>query len=143
MNNSPKSKINLPLLLMTFGLAATTACNNPKTGNAGNDMSDLIRLNQVGYYPDGEKIAVLSGESSNDIFTVRNYDNGKVVYKGQLSASRKSPFSDKTTRIADFSNLNEDGKFYIEIEGAGNSYPFEIRNKILEETAKAALKGFY
>lgn len=143
MNNSPKSKINLPLLLMTFGLAATTACNNPKTGNAGNDMSDLIRLNQVGYYPDGEKIAVLSGESSNDIFTVRNYDNGKVVYKGQLSASRKSPFSDKTTRIADFSNLNEDGKFYIEIEGAGNSYPFEIRNKVLEETAKAALKGFY
>lgn len=127
------------MLMSTIGLFAATACSHP----TDEKETDSIRLNQVGYYPDGEKIAVVGVDSEAKRFFVRDLSSEKVVFEGDLSAPRKSPFSDKTTRVADFSELKDEGRYCLEVEGVGLSYPFVVKKQVLEETATAALKGFY
>jgi endoglucanase len=105
-------------------------------------LSENIRLNQVGFYPNAPKIAVVVGEASGD-FRVTTPDRSKTVFSGKLSAPRKAAFSGKTTRIADFSALKTPGQYVVEVPGTGHSYPFEVKPEVHREVAKAAIKGFY
>lgn len=103
---------------------------------------EAIRLNQVGFYPQAPKLAVVTGAKEGK-FTVRAPGSKKVSYKGTLTESRRSPFSDKTTRIANFSPLTQPGKYLLEVPGTGVSYPFEIKNNVHDAVSKAAIKGYY
>lgn len=105
-------------------------------------QNENIRLNQVGFYPNAPKEAVwVGGKQSN--FVVLAKDKKKVVFKGKLSDQRTNVISQKTTQIADFSAFKKPGTYYISIDDKGISYPFEIKNDIHREAAKASLKGFY
>lgn len=104
--------------------------------------SGAIRLNQVGFYPQAPKVAVVVGAKEGK-FTVRAPGSKKAAFKGTLTESRRSPFSDKTTRIANFSALTQPGKYVLEVPGTGTSYPFEIKNSVHEAASKAAIKGYY
>lgn len=105
-------------------------------------VSPDIRLNQIGFYPKGEKIAVILGEKNTE-FSVKDAGTNKVVFKGKLSEPRTSQYSGKIDKIADFSSVQKSGKYVIEITGLGKSFPFEIRNNVHKEVAIASLKGFY
>jgi len=104
--------------------------------------AESIRLNQIGFYPQAPKLAVVVGAEDGK-FSVHAPGSKKALLKGTLSQSRRSPFSDKTTRIADFSALTQPGKYVLEVPGRGTSYPFEIKNNVHEAASKAAIKGFY
>ncbi len=67
-------------------------------------ISENIRLNQVGFYPNAPKIAVVAG-AVKDTFYIRETSSRNVVYTGVLSAPRTNPFAATTTRLADFSAL--------------------------------------
>uniref|UniRef100_UPI003593CB44 glycoside hydrolase family 9 protein n=1 Tax=Persicitalea sp. TaxID=3100273 RepID=UPI003593CB44 len=101
-----------------------------------------IRLNQIGYYPDAPKLAAVYGVAAGS-FTVKSAEGDEVVYKGQLSESRTSPFSDKTTRIADFTDFSKPGRYVLDIVGLGSSYPFEIKTHVHDAASRAAIKGYY
>lgn len=103
---------------------------------------EKILLNQVGFYPEGPKIAVVVNDDAVN-FSIKSSKDNKVAFKGKLSEKRKSPFSSKFTRIADFSAFKKSGKYYVEIPGLGRSYPFLVKNDVHEEVAKASVKGFY
>jgi len=105
-------------------------------------QSESIRLNQIGFYPNGPKEAVWVGEKQTD-FVLLAKDKKKVVFKGKLSDQRTNIISQKTTQIADFSAFKKPGTYYISIDDKGISYPFEIKKDIHREAAKASLKGFY
>lgn len=104
--------------------------------------TQAIHLNQVGFYPQAPKLAVVVGAKEGK-FTVRAPGSKKVAYKGTLTESRRSPFSEKTTRIANFSTLTQPGKYILEVPGTGISYPFEIKNNVHEAASKSAIKGYY
>ena len=106
------------------------------------DASSRIRLNQIGFYPDGQKIAVVTGDIAGD-FVVKSTVTGEVVFKSKLSAPRKSSFSPKVTRIADFSEVTKPGNYKLSITGLGDSYSFEIKPKVFWGLTKALIKGFY
>lgn len=108
---------------------------------SGQTASDLIRLNQVGFYPVGEKRAVVLGEKSTS-FIVKTI-SGKAVLKGNLGAPITNQHSGKISRIADFSKVQSQGKYFIDIPGLGRSAAFEIKEKVHKEVARAALRGFY
>lgn len=116
-------------LLAGFGLLA----QNP---------ADQIRLNQVGFYPNAPKIALVLGKAY-DNFTILEKESNKVVYHGKIKSAIKSPFSEKWTQEIDFTNFKKQGQYIISVEKLGNSYPFEIKNNTLNGVAKAAIKGFY
>jgi endoglucanase len=104
--------------------------------------TEEIRLNQVGFYPQAGKIAVVAGEGPNS-FSVKDAASGKVVFKGMLGAARTSQHSGKMSRIADFSALNKPGKYVIEVPSVGTSGAFEIKDRVHRAAAEASLKGFY
>ena len=105
-------------------------------------QSDQIRLNQLGFYPNAPKVAIILGEAGGP-FQVTTTDGKKVLFSGTLSQPRQNAISGKTARTADFSALRTTGKFVVIIPGLGRSYPFSIRPNIHRSLAIGALKGFY
>lgn len=105
-------------------------------------VNEAIRLNQLGFYPNAPKIAVMVGEASGP-FDITTSDLKKVVFKGTLGPARQNSISGKTTHVADFSALKATGTFVVRIPGVGHSYPFEIKPKVHQAAAIGSLKGFY
>ena len=108
-----------------------------QTGN------ESIRLNQIGFYPDAPKKAVIVGEPKTDVFYVFTVNVRDTVYSSTLGEQRSSFYTSKTTYIADFSALDEEGTYIVAVPGIGTSYAFDIGPAIHQELAKAAIKGFY
>ena len=102
-----------------------------------------IRLNQLGFFPDSKKVAILADDIDSNSFYVVSEKSKDTVFKGQLSAKIKSEYSSLLTKTADFSTLKKQGTYYVIIPGAGNSYPFSINKNVLENVSKSVLKGYY
>ncbi|MCE7063966.1 glycoside hydrolase family 9 protein [Dyadobacter sp. CY326] len=104
--------------------------------------AEPIRLNQIGFYPNGQKIAVVLGEEPT-AFELKEASSGKTVFKGKLSEPKTSQHSGKTSRIADFSSVTKAGKYVLFVPALRKSAPLEIKEKVHKEVAAASLKGFY
>ncbi len=106
------------------------------------EAADRIRLNQIGFYPDAPKIAVITDDNNSE-FLIKSAKSGEIVFKSKLSAPHKSEFSPKVTRIADFSVVTKPGIYKLNLPGQGDSYTFEIKPEIFCNLTKALIKGFY
>ena len=106
-------------------------------------LADQIRVNQVGYYPNTSKIAIITGKVGYESFCIVSADGVDTLYEGGLGKEMKSAYSPTTTRIADFSAFKDTGNFILRIRGARQSFPFRIENNVYNELGKAVLKGFY
>lgn len=114
--------------------------------------SDAIRLNQLGFYPNAPKIAIVVGDSARpvpaDPFQITAPDANRVLFTGTLGEPRRTAISGKMSRTADFSAFRQTGTFVLTLPGqhggAGKrSYRFEIRPAVHRDLAIGALKGFY
>jgi endoglucanase len=106
------------------------------------DASSRIRLNQIGFYPDAPKVAIVTGDNATD-FLIKSAASGEVVFKSKLSTPHKSGFSPGVTQIADFSSVTKPGLYELNLPGEGNSYRFEIKPKVFCDLTKALIKSFY
>jgi endoglucanase len=106
------------------------------------DAAARIRLNQIGFYPEAPKVAVITDNPEGDFF-VKSVSSGEIVLKSKLSAPHKSQFSSEVTRIADFSTVTKPGVYKLNLPGKGDSYTFEIKPKVFCDLTKALIKGFY
>lgn len=122
----------MPLLLGIF-LFSDAFCQS---------NSPLIRLNQIGFYPNSEKIAVLALDSAGK-FMVTSPDLTQTFFTGELSAAHKSSYSPAVTRIADFSSFNKPGMYVVYIPKVGYSYQFEIKPNVNSALAVGLLKSYY
>ncbi len=111
---------------------------------------DLIRINQLGYYPHAAKIAVVASDFRTDEyagsslqFFVLKEGTSDTVFKAPLGPVRQSGNSALKTRMLDFSSYQGTGLFTIYIPGLGVSYPFRIGEHVHKPAAVAVLKGFY
>ena len=103
--------------------------------------SGQIRLNQVGFYPDGPKRAVVVGTDATT-FEVHRSD-GTTALAGALSDARRWSPSGETVRQADFSAVTEPGTYTVVVPGIGASVAFEVEAHALAGVARASLKAFY
>lgn len=101
-----------------------------------------VRINQIGFYPRAEKIAVIENEAVTD-FYIASPDLRKTYFSAKLSDVKQSSYSPKKTRIADFSAFSVPGRFVVVVPGLGYSYPFDIKEKVHDAVSKASLKSFY
>ena len=106
------------------------------------DVAARIHLNQIGFYPEAPKVAVITDNSEGE-FLVRSVTSGEIVLKSKLSSPHKSQFSNEVTRIADFSKVTKTGVYKLNLPGKGDSYTFEIKPKVFCNLTKALIKGFY
>lgn len=105
-------------------------------------QTGAIRLNQVGFYPDGPKTAVVVGAEAG-AFTVRPAGGGEAVFTGTLGAAKTWAASGEAVRLAEFASVTAPGTYEIDVPGVGTSYPFEVRDHVHQEVARGALKAYY
>jgi endoglucanase len=106
-------------------------------------LSGNIRLNQLGFYPGANKIAIVVGETATDDFFITTIGHKDTVYSGKLSEELQSKNSSLVTHVADFSTLKKQGTFVVDVPGVGYSYQFRIANNVHHSVGVASLKGFY
>lgn len=56
---------------------------------------------------------------------------------------RTSNYTEADVFRLDFSSLDEPGRYFVQVEGVGCSYPFEIREGVWHEMARLALRGIF
>ncbi|QXD15451.1 glycoside hydrolase family 9 protein [Rhodocaloribacter litoris] len=105
--------------------------------------TDAIRLNQIGFYPNAPKEAVVTGPPAEDTFHVLRVATGDTVYTGTLGPSRHWTLSGESMRRADFSSLRTPGAYVLDVPGLGRSHAFVINEAVHRPVAVAALKGYY
>ncbi|MBN1600674.1 MAG: glycoside hydrolase family 9 protein [Chitinispirillaceae bacterium] len=103
--------------------------------------ADNFRINQLGYYPQANKIVPIM-RTGDSTFVLVNA-NGEIVYSGSLSkAIRWSRIGD-STKLADFSSFTKIGTYWMKITDIGISMPIHIRANVFYEASLASLKTFY
>ncbi|MBW3628517.1 MAG: glycoside hydrolase family 9 protein [Gemmatimonadetes bacterium] len=133
----PRRRYALPAALALIWVVAATA-----VPAEGQKLSTAIRLNQLGFYPGGPKMAVITAPGGGP-FHVTTPDLRDTVYTGQLSERCTSALSSDTTRLADFSSVSRPGTYVVMVPGIGYSFPFDVRTRVHEDVARASLKSFY
>jgi endoglucanase len=106
-------------------------------------VSAEIRLNQLGFYTNAPKIAILVSDSSVNKFYITSTNLRDTVFAGSLSEEKQSKYSSLKTRIADFSSVTAKGSFFVVVPGIGHSYVFEINDNVNREPAISTLKGYF
>ncbi|WDF81033.1 glycoside hydrolase family 9 protein [Mucilaginibacter sp. KACC 22773] len=113
----------------------------PGTAQTKDTSSNPIRLNQIGFYPNAiKKAIVLSG--AGGLFTIQS-PNKRTVFSGSLKPSVNLSFAGRTTYIADFSDFTKPGEYQLIVAGAGSSYPFKIAGNVHQKIAKGVIKAYY
>lgn len=104
------------------------------------DNKDAIKVNQVGYYPREQKVAVIEPSVKQKIFTLRDA-KGKTVWKGRAVRNSVSPFTGKVRQVVDFSKVTGEGTYTL---CAGKQrQQVIIRNNAFAPVADKAMKAFY
>ncbi|MCB9013325.1 MAG: glycoside hydrolase family 9 protein [Bacteroidales bacterium] len=101
-----------------------------------------IRINQLGYYPDATKIAVVIFCDSTK-FEIINTSDNSVEFTGDMSAKKYWSDAGDSVKLCDFSALTTAGNYKIRIPGFGESYAFDISTTVLRKAAYASLKSYY
>jgi endoglucanase len=108
---------------------------------AGETPSAHVRVDQVGYPIGARKIAMVNAPAQT--FVVKRASDHRTVFQGKLSASAPDADSGDTLQAADFSDLRQPGKYYLEIPGIGRSWTFSIGKDVFSRTFYLAARAFY
>ena len=119
------------LLLMLAVSAAVSV-------QAGGKVS--VFLNQVGYYPDEEKVVVMEGISTKEKLQVMDA-SGNVLLTTKPVRSAVSPWSKKRRMLVDVSQIKQPGQYVL--KGKGVDVAFNVAPGVLHDVAVASLKLFY
>lgn len=107
------------------------------------EVNESIRLNQVGFLPDQNKVAIVLSENPMNTFFIWDIENEKVVFEGAAQKNKAKTLSGKTSWKLDFSAFSTKGEYEIGIPEIGKSHLFAINPNVYEELGKASLKAFY
>jgi endoglucanase len=119
-------------IVMMSGCAKQLA---PKTNHA-----DYVLLNQVGFTPAANKIALLKVKTPS--FQLVD-TTGKVMMTGTPAAMQYWEYSGDSVAIADFSSFNQAGTYFLVVNDSITSYPIHISNIPLAAAGAAAIKALY
>lgn len=99
-----------------------------------------IVLNQIGYKPQQEKVAVFRDITDETEFSVINADTKAEVYSGALYGETANPTADETDWFGDFSAVTAPGTYYISCGDLDDSYTFTVSDDaystLLDDTVK-------
>ncbi len=121
--------------LLLFLQALSAICFSQANG-------DNIRLNQVGFYPSGSKMAIVVSPASPRFFII-NATSKDTVFSGNLKTAGVWEYTNETVSQGDFSRFNKPGEYVFSVPGTGSSFPFKIAPQVYLPAGKAALKMFY
>ena len=104
-------------------------------------LSEAIRINQIGFYPNSVKqFVIVDTEATN--FAVVDAKNRKV-FSGALQDNGIWEASGEKVLLGDFTNLISEGKYMVIVDDTINSYEFQIKKGVYNEALNASIKSYY
>jgi endoglucanase len=144
----------LPPLAVTYDTAAL--------------RSEAVHVSHIGFRPDDPvKVGYLSmwlghrpdlptadpavDYEPGTAFRLLDAETGEVVFAGSatLDEARQEPsnlkinYNSTNVLALDFSTFDQPGKYVIEVEGVGTSFPFQLGNDVWLDAFSTAMQGFY
>lgn len=95
-----------------------------------------VLTNQAGYLKESRKIAVFQGKELPERFEVIDKESELCVYRGTVDYKDRDAVNGLLTGQGNFTDLQEEGNYYIRCDKIGCSYYFTIGDDIYLETAK-------
>jgi endoglucanase len=105
-------------------------------------LPTLIKLNQLGFTPNAEKIAVVPAVEATS-FTVVKAGTNDTVLSGTLSDAAVWEPARESVKLADFSSLTTTGTYELKVAGVADVASFSIATNPYSALNAAALKSFY
>ena len=139
-------------LLDNFGLPIEFPQEGLSLTYEDTQVSPHIKVNQIGYFPDAEKVGILGGwtgtlgalsvEASN--FSVIDAESGDTVLTAALNLKAlNEPFSGENVYHLDFTPLQQPGSYYLSVPGFGRSYTFRIGTDIYQSVYFKTARALY
>ena len=126
-------------------LFVAAGCSNAQLAKkrlGASDTAMTVMVDQVGYYPDGQKTALIRGNAEK--FDVIDAVTGKVVFSGLTGEPGYWNLSGDTVRSADFTEVTDPGMYRICLSGSDVCSPvFRIGEHVYTDITRAAVKAFY
>ncbi len=122
--------------------ATTGSSNNSIASSSVAGVATLIKLNQIGYKPNAEKLAVVPAVAATS-FTVTNVSDNSVVLTGNLSAAATWAPSNESVKLADFSSITTAGDYTLSVAGIQSAASFKIAANAYDALNAGAIKAFY
>ncbi len=126
----------LPRLRLLAGCAALLLAGAGSAAEASG-----IKVNQVGFLPAAQKLAVVAGDAQAR-FSVVDAATGKQVFEGALADAATWEASGERVRVADFSALRAPGRYRIRVAGQSDSVPFSVGPDVYRELDAAAIRSY-
>lgn len=101
--------------------------------------SETVRLNQLGYYPQQEKVAVVNAGEVRE-FTIVDAATGNRLLSGKPGYTASSAWSDRSRTILDFSDITVPGRYLLLVNG--DSVAFEVKEKVLSPFGRCRFEIF-
>ncbi|MFF1294772.1 MULTISPECIES: glycoside hydrolase family 9 protein [unclassified Streptomyces] len=129
----------LAVALLTSSLVLGGLLTAPTAAAA----TSAVRVNQVGYLPDGPKRATVVTTSTQSLpWQLRNA-SGTVVSSGSTTPRGADTPSGQSVQVADFSAYQATGSGYVLTADGSNSDPFDIRANLYDGLRSDAMAFFY
>lgn len=103
-------------------------------GNCG------IYVNQVGYFPKGEKLAIVTRPGR---YRVMRVSDKVCVYETEAAEEKRDAASGDVTWRVDFSAVEAPGKYFVEDETGEKSDSFELSDSVYRQLQRALAKALY
>lgn len=108
------------------------------------DTGPRIKVNQVGYLPDGPKVATLVTPDMTAARWQLVDSSGTTVAKGKSIPKGVDASSGLTTHTIDFSSYTQAGTAYtLRTNGGAYSFPFSISSTLYTSLRQDAMQFFY
>ncbi|WP_116108133.1 glycoside hydrolase family 9 protein [Lewinella sp. IMCC34191] len=143
-----RNLILLTLLSLLFVACSSDADDGPPA--FADRATPAIQLNQVGFYPDqpvrftcADTQAVRSGAAVTSVFYVTTAVGDSTVYEGTLGDSVDwQALAGVTARNGTTDPLPV-GEYRIYVPEVGYSYPFRVRDSVLQDVFVGSMKGLF
>ncbi|MCR5586198.1 MAG: glycoside hydrolase family 9 protein [Lachnospiraceae bacterium] len=103
-----------------------------------------VKINQLGYLEDSEKVAVFSDlDEADDSFSVVNTETDETVFEGEITDRTENKDAGEFNSYGDFSEVKEEGTYKIVTKDGVESYEFKIGNDVYEQAYIDSMKMLY
>ena len=107
------------------------------------DPLTATHLDQVGYPAAAPKVAMVVSPSATGAFSVVRASDSTSVFTGTLGPAKRDADTGDLVRVADFSTVNADGVYWIDVAGVGRSFPFAVGPDVYHRAYYLATRSYY
>jgi endoglucanase len=133
--------VPMRLLALLGTLGACAASHAQEMSSPTSAQPGQVRLNQLGFLPGAQKLAVVESDRARAFEVVR--EDGGVVLRGTTTTPAVWEPAAREAAVADLGALVAPGRYRVRVEGLPLSDPFPVDAQAYAALADASLKSFY